>query len=260
VTPPDVLVVSVDTTTGWRTSARALTGALSRAGARAELVETGPVAQVRTFALTDLVQARAARAAYSRAVAAAGGEPGAVVYCAVTAALLWPRPGAIWLDAVAAENRPGRHGVWQRQVERRRLRQAPLVLAMSEHALAPLPGIRPDAIVLPSPVEPSGPLAAERDTERDTEGDTERDTERDIDVLAYAGDPEKKRLHVMLETWSRVRAGGEELVVAGVEGAPPLDGVRFAGRLAADACSWPRRAARTTASLSSRRLPTVACS
>ena len=72
---------------------------------------TGPVRDVRTFPLTDFVQARARRRATLAAIAAH--EPAAIVYCAITAALLWPRPGAIWLDAIAAENRPGRHGVWQ---------------------------------------------------------------------------------------------------------------------------------------------------
>ena len=95
-------------------SARELTSAFERAGVRAELVETGPLRAVRTFALTDLAQALAARRAYARRQPASRRTPGAVVYCSVTAALLWPRPGAIWLDAVAAENRPGRHGVWQR--------------------------------------------------------------------------------------------------------------------------------------------------
>ena len=35
-----------------------------------------------------------------------------------TAALLWKRPGAIRFDAPAAGNRRGRHGLWQRPLER----------------------------------------------------------------------------------------------------------------------------------------------
>ena len=84
---------------------------------------TGPVPEVRTFALTDLVQARAARRVCERAIAEH--DPAALIYCSITAALLWPRPGALWVDALAAENRPGRHGIWQRTVERRRLAEAP---------------------------------------------------------------------------------------------------------------------------------------
>jgi glycosyl transferase family 1 len=58
---------------------------------------------------------------------------------------------------------------------------------------------------------------------------------RDIDVLAYAGDPVKRRLDLILTAWEQARRDGETLVVTGTErpGAPP--GVRFTGRLAPDA-------------------------
>jgi hypothetical protein len=217
VAPVDILVLSVDSTGGWKVSAPELTSAFVRAGARAELVETGPVRAVRTFALTDLVQAQAARRAYAHAAAA--GAPGAVVYCSVTAALLWPRPGAIWLDAVAAENRPGRHGVWQRTVERRRLARAPLLMKMSEGSLGPLEARHPNAVVVHAPVEPS---SADRTRPR---------RDRDVDVVAYAGDPEKKQLARMLDAWARARREGEELIVTGIDDARPIPGVRFAGRL-----------------------------
>ena len=136
----------------------------------------------------------------------------------MTAALLWPRPGAIWLDALARENRPGRHGVWQRLVETRRLAAAPLVLTMAENSLDPLRRrpARPRPIVVPVAVDPSGPV----------------DGVRDIDVLAYAGDPVKRRLDFILDAWQRARREGETLVVAGIERAPAPPGVRFAGRLA----------------------------
>ncbi|MEA2160746.1 MAG: hypothetical protein QOD66_3126 [Solirubrobacteraceae bacterium] len=216
--PVDILVVSVDSTGGWTASARELTSALVRAGTRAELVETGPVRQVRTFALTDLQQARAARRAYARAAAA--GPPAAVIYCSVTAALLWPRPGAIWLDAVAAENRPGRHGVWQRTVERRRLARAPLLMKMSQGALGPLEDRHPEAVVIHAPVEPSAPDG------------TLPPPARDIDVIAYAGNPQKKQLERMLDAWGRGRREGEQLVVTGVDDGRRIPGVRFAGRMA----------------------------
>jgi glycosyltransferase involved in cell wall biosynthesis len=215
---PDILLVSVDSTTGWRSSVRELAGSFSRAGAIVESVGTGPVPQVRTFALTDLVQARAARRACMRAVAER--DPAAIVYCSVTAALMWPRPGAIWLDSIAAENRPGRHGIWQRAVERRRLRRAPLVLAMSEHSLAPLNGPHADVVVVPTPVECSDPAAA-------------RSAARDVAALTYAGNPEKKRLEFILAAWSRARRADETLVVAGIDRLDPVDGVELAGRLPA---------------------------
>jgi hypothetical protein len=188
---------------------------MARAGASVALVETGRLRRVRTFALTDFVEARAARQACLKGIAEH--DPTAIVYCSMTAALLWPRPGAVWLDAVAAENRPGRHGIWQRTVELRRLREAPLVLAMSNRALGPLaPKVAPEhVVVVPVPVESSGPAAPRRD----------------VDAFTYAGNPEKKRLDYVLDSWSRARRSDETLVVDGTEG-PPADGVRFAGSMA----------------------------
>lgn len=208
-------MISVDSTSGWTAAAVELVDSLRRAGATVAPVGTGPVPLVRTFALTDLVQARAARRVTERAIAEH--EPGALIYCSMTAALLWPRPGAVWLDAVAAENRPGRHGVWQRAVERRRLTEAPLVLAMSPRALQALPGVRQDFVVVPVPVEPSGPLPQHRD----------------IAALTYGANPEKRRLAQVLAAWSRARQPGERLVVAGLERYAPLPaGVELAGRMA----------------------------
>jgi glycosyltransferase involved in cell wall biosynthesis len=212
----DVLIVSVGATTGWRAAARELATAFQAAGARTVTVDTGPVPDVRTFMLTDLVQARAARRAAARGIAEH--RPAAIVYCSVTAALLWPRPGVIWLDAVAAENRPGRHGVWQRMVERRRLARAPLLLTMAPDSLAPLAGSWPDTVVVPVAVQSSGPGAQVRD----------------IDVLAYAADPVKRRLDLVLEAWGRARRERETLVVTGIDRGETIPGVRFTGRLAPD--------------------------
>jgi hypothetical protein len=200
---------------------------LARAGATVAHVDTGRLRRVRTFALTDFVEARAARKACIAGIAEH--DPAAIVYCSMTAALLWPRPGAIWLDSVAAENRPGRHGIWQRTVELRRLREAPMVLAMSNRALASLdPSAVPaDVVVVPVPVSGSGPQGGVRD----------------VDVVAYAGNPEKKRLDYVLESWSRARRDEETLVVAGTDQLPQIDGVRLAGRMApADYRALLRRA------------------
>ena len=82
-------------------------------------------------------------------------RPGAIIYCSVTASLLWPRPGAISLDSIAAENRPGRHGIWQRVVERRRLRRRRWCSCWSERSLEPLRGEHADVVVAPPPVEGS---------------------------------------------------------------------------------------------------------
>ena len=211
----DVLVVSVDSTTGWALAADELVQSLSRAGANVAMVATGKLRRVRTFALTDYVEARAARKVCIDGIARH--DPAAIIYCSMTAALLWPRPGAVWLDAIAAENRPGRHGVWQRAVELRRLRETPMVLAMSHRALAPLDAsaVPADVALVPVPVERSGPQPATRD----------------VDVVAYAGNPEKKRVDYVLDAWSRARRGDETLVVAGTDRLEPTEGVKIAGRM-----------------------------
>jgi hypothetical protein len=212
---PVILVVSLGTTGGWRAAATELADALGRVGVRPLLVDAGESRPVRTFALTDLSQALATRRAARAGIASH--RPSAVIYCSMTSALLWPTPGAIWLDATATENRPGRHGVWQRPVERRRLQQAPVVMVMGERSLEPLRGHHADAVVVPSPVEPS---VAD-----------DRSSERDIAAVTYAGDPQKKRLDVVLAAWERARQRDEVLVVAGTDELAPRPGVEVAGRL-----------------------------
>ena len=149
----DVLLVSLGSTAGLRAADAELRGALERAGARVAVAAAAPQRDVRTFALTDLVWARAARAAARAAIAEH--DPRAVVYSTITAALLWPAPGAIRYDAPAAANRPGRHGVWQRPLERRRLRAAPLLVPWADGSLAETPAPHAPAVVVPIPVEPS---------------------------------------------------------------------------------------------------------
>ena len=218
---PDIVIVSVTSTTGWGSAARQLAASLTAAGARVGIAETGSVPEVRTFMATDFVQALAARRTAAAALLAH--RPRALIYCSVTAALLWPAPGAIWLDAIAAENRPGRHGIWQRRLELRRIAAAPLVMMMAADSLSPIdPRERPETVVVPVAIDRSGPPAP--------------DAVRDIDVLAYTGDPVKRRLDFILESWRRARRDGEQLVVTGINadaaGVDVPDGVRFTGRLA----------------------------
>lgn len=218
----DVLIVSLGTTAGWRNADPQLAAAIERAGASVAIAAAGPVPRVRTFALTDLVQARATRAAALRGIREHA--PRALIYSSTTAALLAPRPGAIWFDSPALDNRPGRHGLWQRLVEPRRMRSAPLLLPMSEGSLTPLPAaIRAatPAVVLPVPVEPSGPPGAALAPA----------AERDVAALAYAADPVKKGLDRILAAWRAARRDGERLLVAGQDG-PLGDGAEGTGLLA----------------------------
>ena len=225
----DVLLVSLGSTAGLRSADEELADSLRRAGAAVSLATARRPREVRTLALTDLVWAAAARAAAKQAIAAS--PPRAIVYSTTTAALFAPAPGAIRFDAPAAENRPGRHGLWQRPLERRRLRSAPLLLPLSAGGLeaARLPAeIARRALVLPLALEPSGPPAEARD----------------IAAITYAGNPAKKGLDRVLAAWRRARATAGatgELVVAGAArhelSAAGIDldreaGVRDAGRLA----------------------------
>jgi hypothetical protein len=238
--PPDVLIVSLGSTEGLRRADEELRDALARAGASAVLARARPPRPTRTLMLTDLAWARAARAAATRALAEiqssrpAGSPPPAIVYSSTSAALLWPRPGAIRFDAPSAGNRPGRHGLWQRPLERRRLRQAPLLLAWSDGGLQEAPAIArsgENALVLPVPVEPSGPAAST--------------TERDIAAITYATNPAKKGFDRVLAAWRGVREElppgvPRELVVAGASarelatagfGVGLQEGVRIVGGL-----------------------------
>ncbi|HWI06014.1 MAG TPA: glycosyltransferase [Solirubrobacteraceae bacterium] len=212
----DVLIVSLGSTAGLRASDAELAGALRRAGAIVEIAAANAPRAVRTYALTDLGWARAARAAARAGIAAH--DPRAIVYSSVTAALLWPRPGAIRYDAPAAANRPGRHGAWQRPLERRRLAAAPLLVAVDPGTIAETPRPHAEAIVVPIPVERSAPAAG---------------AARDVAAITYAANPHKKGLDRVLAAWDRARSEGEQLVVAGAELRIEAPGVRVAGRLAA---------------------------
>jgi glycosyltransferase involved in cell wall biosynthesis len=218
----DVLLVSLGSTAGLRAADDELAASLGRAGASVEVARAEAVRDVRTFALTDYLWARAARAAAIRGLD--GGPVGAVVYSTTTAALFWPRAGAIRFDAPAAANRPGRHGLWQRRLERVRLGQARLLIPQSAGALAEAPVGRAPAIVIPVPVERSGPAEGVRD----------------IAAITYGANPGKKGLDRVLEAWARARRPGEELVVAGIPAVPPdaagrttsPEGVRVVGMVA----------------------------
>jgi glycosyltransferase involved in cell wall biosynthesis len=211
----DVLIVGLGATHGLRVAEDELAGALLRAGADVSLVRAQRPREIRTLVLTDLLWARSARRAAVEALA--DSAPRAVVYSTTTAALLWPQPGAIRFDAPAAGNRPGRHGVWQRPLERRRLEQASLLVPQDPGALVEAGSPATEAVVVPIPVEPSGPAGGPRD----------------VAVVTYATNPYKKGLDRMLAAWDRVRGDGEELVVVGLRG-PDREGVRYTGTLEHD--------------------------
>jgi hypothetical protein len=208
--------VSLGSTPGLRAADDALAASIERAGASVTVARAAPPRSVRTLALTDYLWARAARDAARAGLRSSPVD--VVVYSTTTAALLGPLPGAIRFDALAAANRPGRHGVWQRPLERRRIAAAPLLIPWSTASLAGAPTDHAPAVVVPVAVDTSGPPRPQ--------------WERDIAAITYAGNPRKKGLDRVLEAWGRVRRDGELLLVAGIDEAPQADGVRAVGRLA----------------------------
>jgi hypothetical protein len=217
---PDVLIVGLGSTFGLRAAEDQLRESMERAGASVELVRPEAQPAVRTMMLTDLGWARAARRAAQEALVRHP-APGALLYNTTTAALLWLRPGAIRFDAPARANRPGRHGLWQRPLERRRLRQAPLLVPKVAGAMAEAGDPRTPSVLVPIAVEPSGTSET-----------------REIAAVTYAADPQKKGLDHVLAAWDQAHLPGEELIVTGL-GAPPdgreRDGVRYVGALDTDA-------------------------
>jgi hypothetical protein len=211
----DVLIVSLGSTGGLRVADDELLASLRRAGVEAAIARAEPPRPAPTLMLTDLLWASAARRA---AVAELRRAPArALIYSSTTASLLWPRPGAIRFDALSAGNRPGRHGLWQRPLERRRLRAASLLLPWSDGALAEVrspassggapPPIHTHshALTLPVPIESSlGSIDSPSGS-----------PERDIAAFAYVANPAKKGLERILEAWRAVHRPGEELVLAG---------------------------------------------
>lgn len=202
-----MLLVSLGATGGLRHADAQLQGSLARAGAHVEVAAVDSPGEVRTFVLTDLAWARAARAAARTALAR--DRPRAILYSTVTAALLWPAPGGVRFDAPAAGNRPGRHGAWQRPLERRRLREAMVLAPWSDGALAEAPERRARAIVVPVPVAPGRPAPL---------------AQRDIAAVTYATNPHKKGLDRVAAAWGRARCGEERLLVLGLAADHPAAG------------------------------------
>jgi glycosyltransferase involved in cell wall biosynthesis len=214
----DVLIVSLGSTAGLRRADEELRDSLQRAGARVALACARPPGEHRTLMLTDLAWARAARAAAVHSLTQMShSPPRAVVYSSTTATLLWPRPGAIRFDAPSAGNRRGRHGLWQRPLERLRLERAPLLLPWSEEGLREAPASavrRARSLVVRVPVEPSAGATPSR-------GAVSEDGQRQIAAITYAANPSKKGLDRVLAAWRAVRGelpaeGPRELILAGV--------------------------------------------
>ena len=202
---PDILVVSLGTTLGWRMTDSAFMRQLERAGASAAAVSVGFGAAGRLrrgYPLNDLVEMHAARRATRTAVERL--DPRAVVLSTTTAAMLAPalgRPYAVRLDAPARMNRPGLRNAVLWPLERRGLERARLVLPLSGAAVAELPRGAAPAVVVSPPVLPSGSPAPERERV----------------AVAYVPDPKAKGLDVLVAAWAEADVADARLEVYGLD-------------------------------------------
>lgn len=229
----DILFVSLGTTLGLQTADEQFVSALRAAGLTVEVVHVPPKGRnVRTLMLTDFVQAWVSRVATNAALGRI--EPRAVIYSTTTAALFGPRRGAIRFDALAQRSRPGRHGLWQRPLERLRLRRAPVLLPWDAASLDGAPaGLAGASVVVPVAI--AAPVAGAADpatgallAERASAG------LRPV-AVTYAAGAAKKGLDRLVAAWSGIRAEGEELLVTGRDDLPGdlahAEGVHCVGQL-----------------------------
>jgi hypothetical protein len=226
---PDILLLSLGTTLGWRAADAVFADQLRRAGASviATTVRIGATGRLRrAYPVTDLVEALAARRALRSALRRE--RPRALVISSTTAAMLADLEGlpfAVRLDAPARLNRPGVQNSGLHALERRALARARLVLPWSRAALDALPPGAARAIVVPPPVVPSGEGA----------------TERERLAVAYTPDVKAKGLDIVCAAWASAALDDARLLVFGVErdraighlhrvGVPVPAGVEFLGK------------------------------
>lgn len=206
---PDVLLVSLGTTLGWRVADELLLEQLRRAGASTAAVSVGRGAADRLrrgYPLNDLVEMHAARRTVRTAVERH--EPRALIVSSTTAAMLLPAlpvPYAIRFDAPARLNRPGARNAFLHSLERRAMRRARVTIPYSLAGAEALPPGAASAIVVSPPVDPSSP------------GDGSRAPERERLAVAYVPDPKAKGLDVLVAGWAAAALPDARLEVFGLD-------------------------------------------
>jgi hypothetical protein len=207
VAKPDLLLVSLGTTLGWRVADRRFLAQVKGAGAAADAVAVrlGLTGHLRRgYPVNDFVEMTAARRALTAALRVR--SPRAVAFSSSTSAMLAPPlevPYAVRLDCPARLNRPGRRNAVLHALERRALGRARLVLPWTEAGRAALPDEAAPAVLVPPTVEPSGTQSDDRDTV----------------AVAYVPDPKAKGLDVVVGGWaaSRMADEGVRLRVYGLD-------------------------------------------
>ena len=203
---PDVLLVSLGTTLGWRVADEMLLEQLRRAGASAEIVSVGRGAADRLrrgYPVNDLVEMYAARRAVRTAVERH--EPRALVVSSTTAAMLLPSlplPYAIRFDAPARLNRPGARNAFLHPLERRAMRRARVTIPFSVAGADALPEGAAPAVVVSPPIDPSG---------------AETGRSAAPVAIAYVSDPKAKGLEVVVAGWASAGVERARLEVYGLD-------------------------------------------
>jgi glycosyltransferase involved in cell wall biosynthesis len=206
VARPDVLLVSLGTTLGWRVADRMLLSQLERAGATTHAVAVGRGASDklrRGYPVNDFVEMYAARRAVRTAVERH--EPRALIVSSTTASMLLPKlpmPYAVRFDAPARLNRPGTRNAAVRALERRAMSRARLTIPFSFAGAEALPEGAARAIVVSPPIDPSSPEPSE---------------ERDRVAVAYVSDPKAKGLDILVGGWAAAAVEGARLEVYGLD-------------------------------------------
>ena len=205
---PDVLLLSLGTTLGWRVADELLLAQLERAGANtaAVTVRLGAADRLRRgYPMNDLVEMYAARRAARAAVERY--EPRALLVSATTAAMLLPRvpmPYAVRFDAPARLNRTGARNAFLHSLERRAMRRAHLTIPFSVAGAEALPEGAARPVVVSPPIDPSNPDGGEP-------------AERQRLAVAYVSDPKAKGLEVVVGGWAAAGVEGARLEVYGLD-------------------------------------------
>jgi hypothetical protein len=200
VARPDVLLVSLGTTLGWRVADRMLLAQLEGAGAATEAVAVGRGATDRLrrgYPVNDLVEMYAARRAVRTAVERH--EPRALIVSSTTASMLLPSlsiPYAVRFDAPARMNRPGARNAPLRALERRAMSRARVTIPFSVAGGEALPEGAARAVVVSPPIDPSS---------------DEPTAEREDVAVAYVSDPKAKGLDVLVAGWALAAVEGARL-------------------------------------------------
>lgn len=212
MTAVDILYVASGTTAGLRRADAAMLQALTRCDMATATV-TGSYAaptvlrsRIYSSAATiDLYESAALSRAVSKAMARY--SPRAIIYGTTHAALLRPVaaagiPSAIRFDTPAQISRVGRRYEPEHRLERRRFRQARVLLPWGLHVVPEIGRVLPAStpvVALPVPVEQADGLAPREPT-----------------AVVYAGSPGKKGLDVVVRAWAQVDTGNRRLIVTGI--------------------------------------------